>query len=197
MPRTEEANQRIREGQRARILEGALQAFARKGMAATMSDVAEAAGVSQGLAYRYFTSKEALFHELLEQSTQSRLAILQSIQEMPGTAANRLEVLISNSLTNLHEHPESYQLSAQMNEDETVPQKLRDLLHKQTQVYQDVIRKLIAEAQADGEVIADDPHQLAMAITACLRGLAFVGIHNPEEFKKNFPKAEIILRMLK
>src|SRR5262245_10565427 len=59
MPRTEEANQRVREAQRAKILDGATAAIARKGWAATMADVAAAAEVSQGLAYRYFANKEA------------------------------------------------------------------------------------------------------------------------------------------
>jgi hypothetical protein len=38
MPRTEEANQRIREAQRAKILEAAWTVFARKGRAMTMAD---------------------------------------------------------------------------------------------------------------------------------------------------------------
>ena len=41
--------------------------FARKGLRATITDIAKEAGVSQGLAYRYFPSKEAIFHTLLRQ----------------------------------------------------------------------------------------------------------------------------------
>jgi AcrR family transcriptional regulator len=59
MPRTEEANQRIREAQRAKILEAAWNVFARHGLTATMADVAAAAEVSYGLVYRYFVNKEA------------------------------------------------------------------------------------------------------------------------------------------
>src|SRR5258708_8598648 len=66
MPRTKEANQHIREEQRAKILDGARKVFARKGMAATMAEVAAEASVSQGLAYRYFASKEAIFHLLVD-----------------------------------------------------------------------------------------------------------------------------------
>jgi hypothetical protein len=39
MPRTEEANQRIREVQRAKILEAAWKVFARHGLTATMASV--------------------------------------------------------------------------------------------------------------------------------------------------------------
>src|SRR5690348_4515212 len=90
IPRSEEANQRLREEQRAKILEGARKVFAQKGMAATMAEVAAAAGVSQGLAYRYFDSKEAIFKELLEQAVQVGLAATSRIMEMPGTPGERL-----------------------------------------------------------------------------------------------------------
>jgi len=60
MPRTPEANQRIREAQRAKILESARSVFARKGMEATITDIAAEAQISLGLAYRYFADKEAI-----------------------------------------------------------------------------------------------------------------------------------------
>ncbi len=71
MPRTEEANQQIREEQRDKILSAAANVFARKGNAATMADVASEAGVSQGLAYRYFESKEEIFTTLIKQAAES------------------------------------------------------------------------------------------------------------------------------
>jgi hypothetical protein len=61
MPLTEAANQRIREAQRAKILRAAWKAFARKGRAMTMADVATAANVSYGLTYRYFASARRRF----------------------------------------------------------------------------------------------------------------------------------------
>src|SRR5512135_2887414 len=98
MPRTEEANRRLREAQRTKILEGARQVLAHKGMAATMADVAAAAEVSQGLTYRYFANKEALIRELVKQTVQARLALLQRILELPGTPWERLELMLSKAL---------------------------------------------------------------------------------------------------
>src|ERR1051326_4282404 len=143
MPRTKEANQRIREEQRTKILEGALRVSARKGMAATMSDVAESAGVSQGLAYRYFPSKEALFKELIEQATQSGMALMQQVQKLSGTPGERLNFLISKSLENMREHIEFYQFSAQIFDDETMPEDSRNLLRKYGSAYQKLMRQMI------------------------------------------------------
>ncbi|WP_336207250.1 TetR/AcrR family transcriptional regulator [Nonomuraea sp. LPB2021202275-12-8] len=54
------------EWRREQLLDAALAAFARKGVdGASVKDVAEAAGVTPGLLYRYFDSKEALVETLL------------------------------------------------------------------------------------------------------------------------------------
>jgi TetR/AcrR family transcriptional repressor of mexCD-oprJ operon len=50
----------------AAILEAAAELLARRGEAASMSDVAAAAGVGRATVYRYFPSREALLEELAE-----------------------------------------------------------------------------------------------------------------------------------
>ena len=87
MPRTEEAKQRIREEQRTQILEAARRVFARKGLVATVDDVAAEAGVSHGLAYRYFANKVALFHALVEQAMQVSPVIMLEMPGTPGSAS--------------------------------------------------------------------------------------------------------------
>jgi AcrR family transcriptional regulator len=95
MPRTPEANQRIREAQRAKILESARSVFARKGMAATITDIAAEAQISLGLAYRYFADKEAILSELVKQTVPDDPAGFQNLMKMPGTP-ERLATLIAS-----------------------------------------------------------------------------------------------------
>jgi AcrR family transcriptional regulator len=201
MPRTEEANQRIREEQRAKILDGARKVFARKGRAATMAEVASEASISQGLAYRYFASKEALFKTLIEQMVQSGPTMAQHILEMPGTPGERLDFFVSTIVESRREHPEFYQLFYQILVDETLPDDLREMVVRQGQMLHDAARQLIIEGQAAGEIAKDDPDQLLAAILACLeglwRGMALLDPLDPEEVKKHFPDARIILRMLR
>ena len=197
MPRTEEANQRIREEQRAKILEGARKVFARKGMAATMAEVAAEASVSQGLAYRYFASKEAIFHELVEQSVQSGIARIQSIPQMQGTLGERLDYLVSMAWEGRRENPEIYQLLYQVLDNEATSGEIRELIGRQGQAYQDVMRQLIIEGQVTGEVREGDPDQLVIVVLACLDGLTRLALRDPERVKKQFPDAGIILRIFK
>ena len=53
---------------RAKIMEAAREEFADRGLAgARIEAIARRAGLTKQLLYHYFTSKEALFHEILEQ----------------------------------------------------------------------------------------------------------------------------------
>ncbi|GCE30018.1 hypothetical protein KDA_55020 [Dictyobacter alpinus] len=197
MARTAEANQRLREAQRVKILESASRVFARLGRAATMADVATEAQVSQGLAYRYFASKEALFQALIEQAMQTNPTGLQSFLEMPGTPGERLALLLSRLVESRCEHPELYQILDQVQNSETTPNNLRALIRKRGQIFLDVMSQLIVEGQATNEIAGGDPAQLVTAIAACLEGLTKLALPHPEQFKKNCPDVGIILRMLK
>jgi len=194
MPRTEEANQRLREAQRAKILESASKVFARKGMATTMVDVTVEASVSQGLAYRYFANKEALFHALVEQAMQVSPVIM---LEMPGTPGEHLTLLVKKMVEMRREQPEFFQLLDQVPGSETMLEDFHTLLRRRGQIFLDLLRQLIVEAQETSEVIAGDPDQLVTAIAACLEGLTRLALHNPEQIKKHCPDTEILLRMLK
>ena len=81
MPRTAAVNQRLREAQRAKILDAARKVFVRQGRAMTIADIAAEAKVSQGLAYRYFANKEAIFHALIEQVIEAGNAVMLAPQE--------------------------------------------------------------------------------------------------------------------
>ncbi|HZR42179.1 MAG TPA: TetR/AcrR family transcriptional regulator [Ktedonobacteraceae bacterium] len=197
MPRTEEANQRLREAQRTKILEAARQVFARKGWSATMADVAEAADVSQGLAYRYFKNKQEIFRALVQKAMEAGPAGTQRFLEMPGSPGERLSLLLSVIVRSRHEHPEFALLFDHVLSDETISDDFRELILKQSQSFLVVLRQLIVEGQATGEIADDDPDQLMLAIIASLDGLTRLVLHRPEQFKQHFPDARIILRMLK
>lgn len=198
MPRSEEANQRIREEQRTKILEAAQKVFAQKGRAATMADIATEASISQGLAYRYFKNKDEIFQTLLEQMVESAMVAMPRFLKMPGTPGERLDMLVTRLLEGRRAIPTFYQFFYLMTMDEKTPKEIRDLIEKQGLLFQSVLRQLIVEGQASGEVVKEDPDQLMMAIIACLDGLWRLMVQvEPEQFKQQIPEARIILRMVR
>ncbi len=67
MPRTKEQFEKIREETRAKILNAALELFAKKGYANTsINEIAKSANISKGLVYNYFKSKDMLMEEVIK-----------------------------------------------------------------------------------------------------------------------------------
>jgi len=198
MPRTEAAFQQVRDASRRKILDGALRALAAKGSDATMADVAVDSGVSQGLAYRYFPSREAIVSELVHEVTDSRGGFEGRVKKDQGTAAERLSLLLTNMLEGLREKPEYPQFLNQVLRDEDVSEEVRAAVARNGRAVHTTILKLIVEAQASGDVAGDDPDQLLTALLAYVDGL--LGRMTDSriiESRKNFPDPKIVLRMLK
>ncbi len=196
MPRSEEARQRLREEQRAHILEAAKRVFARKGLTATMDDIAAEAAVSHGLAYRYFASKEAILAILAEQAFRANPPNFQHALDVTKTPGERLHKLV-RILVESRRQPEFIQFLDHLHNSDATPDELRELVRKRGYALVTVLRQLIVEGQASGEVASGDPDQLVRAILACIDGLTRWAESHPEQYHEHFPDAEIFLRMLK
>ena len=81
---------KVVEDRREQILGAALRAFAQKGFARTTNkDIAREAGITPGLIYHYFESKEALFRAIIE--SRSPLQVIRTppphlLEQPPETA---------------------------------------------------------------------------------------------------------------
>src|SRR5258706_3664907 len=70
---------KVVEDRREQILEAAIRVFAQKGFdRATNKDIANEAGITPGLIYHYFESKQALLHAIIEQ-----ISPVQTIRSLP------------------------------------------------------------------------------------------------------------------
>jgi AcrR family transcriptional regulator len=196
LPRTELANQQMREEQRANILNAAREVFAQKGSSATMSDIADKAGVSQGLPYRYFSSKEEIFSILLRETIVSAKEYDRIIKELPGTSSERLERIVTRLLELRKEKPGYYQMLYQMLSDTKTPKEIREALTRRGITFRREMRKLLIEGQKAGKIANDDPDQLLESVMAAIDGLWRRMAYDPQS-TKNFPEPKIILRMLK
>jgi AcrR family transcriptional regulator len=84
-PRTEKQFEEIRDNRKQQIMQAALELFAREGYHSTsVARISRYAGISKGLLYNYFKSKEDLldsimalgiekFHDILEEQVRSEL----------------------------------------------------------------------------------------------------------------------------
>ena len=80
---------KVVEDRREQILDAALRIFSRKGFTkATNKDIAHEAGITSGLIYYYFESKEALFNALIEARSPFHLlaSLPKQVFELPPEA---------------------------------------------------------------------------------------------------------------
>lgn len=81
--RKSEDNEKIRVKTSFRLLEGALKVFAKHGYhASSMAEIAKEAGLSKGLAYHYFASKEDLLVAIAERRLQQYLPLFKGLNEI-------------------------------------------------------------------------------------------------------------------
>jgi AcrR family transcriptional regulator len=194
MPRTKEAFKQIRDERKEQILNISAKLFATKGLASTkIEDLAEAAGVSQGLLYRYFTDKEDVFVALLEQVIKGAVQRAQDSMNYTGTPFEKLHWLTEQFLQGMSEDPIYFQLFSQAM---ALPGRVHDTIQKFETVVT-ILRELIIEGQATGEIVKQDPEQLVLLYLSCVYGLAAgIGFCSPM-LKENFPDAEAVLHILK
>ncbi|MDR1161166.1 MAG: TetR/AcrR family transcriptional regulator, partial [Tannerellaceae bacterium] len=77
MPRTKEQYEKIRSEKREIIKQTALTLFAARGYTATsINDIAQTAGISKGLMYNYFKSKEEVLRTIWDELTEELITML-------------------------------------------------------------------------------------------------------------------------
>lgn len=106
-PRTTKQNQEIRETKRKQILDTALNLFSDSGFHATsISKIAQEAGISKGLMYNYFESKEALLFAIVDEISTDIMDMMNPDHDDEITTQEMKDffTLIFDSLNEKREH---------------------------------------------------------------------------------------------
>jgi AcrR family transcriptional regulator len=199
MPRTEEANQHIREQRREQILKAAAHVFARKGLADTsIAEIAATAGVSHGLIYRHFASKEEVFAAVVEQSLAQAQLLAQAALARKGTAWERLRWITEQMMPDrsLESRPQYFLVVLYALTNEGVPEHVRQMAVRQGELIREVVRQFIIEAQQSGQVRPFDPEQLTLLFLSCIQGLVVGGAFRQGRQNAVFPTVDSVLSLL-
>src|SRR5262249_12774484 len=95
------------EERRREILEAAVRVFARKGYhTCRVGDIAEEAGVSHGLLYHYFDSKEAILETVFRETWSDLLSALRTVEESEAPASEKLRQVAAILLRSWRRDPD-------------------------------------------------------------------------------------------
>lgn len=111
MPRTDDQNEAMRAATRARIMDAALALFGERGYESTsVRQIAERAGVAQGLLYSHFSGKDELLLEIFRQSMRDVRESF-ALAEAAGPPAERIAGLIRGAFAVVRRNQSFWRLS--------------------------------------------------------------------------------------
>jgi AcrR family transcriptional regulator len=193
MPKVTEA---YLETRRQHILDAAITCFARKGFhQTTMEEIGQEAGLSPGVAYRYFENKEDIILATIQDSLDRAGHLFESDE---GDTLRVLEQMLDDHLQRVQQpgrdkyYKVRVQLWAEVIQNPEVAEKAR--LIRQTALKQ--LAKVIKRGQEKGQINPDlDPMAVSLTISAIHDGVIIHWLADPNlDFRQH---REVFMAMMR
>ncbi|MEC0201273.1 TetR/AcrR family transcriptional regulator [Paenibacillus lautus] len=175
MPRTKEQYEEMRNATRQKIQSAGMRLFVQKGFGSTnVQDIADVAGISIGLLYRHYKTKESLFNELVEFALDGLKKITQMFEgaDSPKKLMAQFVDEIYRDMQDGEELANLLILMSQLffsggaaNPKQVEVLEVNDRLLRAT-------TGLIKKGQESGDFRSGDAHQMAVLFYSALQGLA-------------------------
>ncbi|QPR66770.1 TetR/AcrR family transcriptional regulator [Lysinibacillus sp. FSL H8-0500] len=184
-----------KEVRREQILNAGLDLFIRNGYhGTTTKEIADTFGISQGLMFHYFSSKEEVYLELLNRAkaSMSTIHISEAELEQPLVHLNTMVTMILDSFSMYPLSAKLFMLVAQTqiasNLPNTIQQMAKDIAASKE------FESLVKAGQTKGEIREGDPRALAGCFYSAIQGVAQTYICFPDI---PLPQSEWLVAILK
>ncbi|WP_282939947.1 TetR/AcrR family transcriptional regulator [Paenibacillus sp. RC67] len=193
-PLNDEQLHQIRDERKDQIIAAALKVFARRGIIGTkMSMIAAEAGISHGLLYHYFKSKEELFNTLVQGAMIESQAAMRSLYDLPGSAIDKIRALTEEILDD--SGAPYFMLIHQARTSDGVPDKARQLVEQYSmKTFVDQLLPLFIEGQQAGDIAAGNLENLISSYLSVLSGLMVLNAQEGSSYTK--PEIDVLLRIV-
>ncbi|SDM56932.1 TetR/AcrR family transcriptional regulator [Allokutzneria albata] len=195
MPRTAAQNEALRSASRETVFAHAVRIFARRGYAATsMRDVANEAGVSVGLIYRHYATKDDLFTDVLSRAATGLEETARELGESEdGYAA--LARFLERYLGGVADVDGAAEFSVVANQaflsDE--PVGARERLLASHNAFRQALETAVSRARRDGRFPIGDTASVVAVLLCLLSGAVTMRMASGPAA---VPSAEMVLRLL-
>ncbi|WP_028545399.1 TetR/AcrR family transcriptional regulator [Paenibacillus taiwanensis] len=173
MARNEEKDRELRKERCEQIMSAAVELFAKNGINSTkISDIAKQAGMSHGLVYNYFKSKEEIYVSLLNKNINSFKHELVRITQMQATADVKLQCLVEQVYVCKWEDVLFHQSFVdQFMTSDSTSAELKDAVKQQMKENLQLVTSIMADGQATGHIVDGSPSVLAYYFLSCLQSI--------------------------
>ena len=165
-----ETRKEQKERRRQEIIYTSLELFVSKGYAATkVTDIAERAGMSTGLLFHYFESKEKLFEEIVRHGAmRTNYPREMNFSDPLDYFEGFLKMLFHYSIEQPH-IMYLFVIMGRIGFSESVPSDIKEILNGINQVEQSA--EIIAAGQKYGYFREGDPYSLSFAFWSSVQGI--------------------------
>jgi AcrR family transcriptional regulator len=179
-PLNKEQFDQIRDERKEQLIGAALKVFSSRGIIGSkISMIAAEAGVSQGLFYHYFKSKDELFTSLVQEALEASLSSIDRLYQVSG------ESILDKS------GAPYFRLIHQARTSDGIPVKAKQLIEQYSmKIYVDRLLPLFKEGQQAGEIAAGNLEELISIYLSVLSGVMVLS----EDYR--IPDASFLLRIL-
>lgn len=190
-PKSKEQFENIRENMKRVIKDVALELFAQRGFYATsVSKIAEKAGISKGLLYNYYDSKESLLDELFEEATAVGDKMLEeSFAGGKNDPSAVMGKLIDSIFDYAQENPEYLKLMTAISFQEDIVKRLENKIQKKQKQSLEITTEQLRKLNIP------NPEMETLFIGAILDGIVFhsifMGKNYPFEKMRKFLKQKL------
>jgi len=173
----------VSEERREQILDAAMIVFNQKGInGARMDDIVKESGLSKGTLYWYFKSKtdiiEGLMHRIFEQDFQA----LADLVKAEGTAAERLNQHMQNSMKLMLEIADMAPLVFEFYSEAARSDEFKQQVTGYIQEYRKPISTIIQQGVDSGEFVQVDAMTATITLGAMIEGTFLHHAINPGSF---------------
>lgn len=174
-PRSRETSEQLRAQSRDRILAAARKLFAERGyFACKVADIAASSGMSAGNVYWHFPTKEAILQAILAEGLTTALETMTAeVAAEYGPARRKLDLLVDRTFALYEAHAEfAVILGGLMGQGGQ--ELIRSLGFDMREIggrYHANLRRVFAEARAEGAITPADPDLLVAFYFAFFNGL--------------------------
>lgn len=174
-PRTKDKFEEIRQKSKEKIEKIALELFALNGYHATsISKIAKAAGISKGLLYNYYESKEQLLNAVIMKVYDEIMKIVQMNDNLP--ADKQIEKMIIQTIEHLKKNITFWRLYLFLIHQSDVQNKFEKLYEKMRDDYMGYVTKLFQE------IGSKNPEMDTMMLGTMFDGIGLNYVTAPEGY---------------
>ena len=176
MPRSQEQYDEIRKQKKQLILDTALELFAENGFHATsMSQVAKKAGVSKGLAYNYFESKQEILDEIIKTGFDSIYSHF-DLNHDGILTRDEFEHFIRNSFKAISKNRKFWKLYSAIIMQSNITESMMEKYGDRSQLIMQMLNQFIKTMGSK------DPEGDLLIISSLVKGALLVVISAPDFF---------------